>query len=736
MDHSAGSRRRHGYGLSILSISIVGALYRLWDIDTIPMYFDELAVWINVLANDASNAEGAGLRMLLSWVTAWWGEADALSWRLVLAVVSSLAIPVVGSLGRRLGGPAAGILAAALFAGSPLAWHYAPQIRPYGIYLLFTALLYDGFLVAHERDRWRDWARYGGALWLCSMTHLVTALIAVPLGVVSVASLVTSRDRGRFLRFVVVSVVAGGVGILWWVMRTPGATMSVLAGRYPDGALLFLQDVLVTLGPKVLYPRDVSLSAVPALVLFGLAAVGCGLSRRSHPEASALFGLCFVFTLVVQFFTLGDKADWSWARYIVHLLPFYLALIAVAVVWLADRVADTLRGVAPGWAQSGLRPTVNVGLGLVAVLMFLPGWASQSRAQMELANGAVYPTLSDLVWQNQEKLRGVVVLPYALGPVVDVRSLAGFYVHKRDTLPTFTVKRQQLHEVSLDEGVFAFQKMPRLGPPLRAMPPDGTYALLGRDPLESCGQLTSAHLEGLIESSDTVEDPGVMCRLTFKGGNLTPVRVDVGNVAMITGYRVRDAYYQPGDRMELSVRWLPVATTWAEHRVVIELQDSEGKPIVTHNVGLDAGDADTMNSITGRPFLGTYTLQIPDSTAPTSEAWMVVGLVRSRLGVRLPLRGGDSDTGRLGAVRISAMGCGPREDTRAATRRATDAALGATVRDLITRDASVGSLPIETAVYESVVTLCSDDTSGEERARVMALVEPIVGIDRVEDRMR
>ena len=735
MDHSSGRWGRHGYGLSILSISIVGVLYRLWDIDTIPaMYFDELAVWINVLAHDASDAEGAGLILLLSWVTTWWGDADALIWRLVLAVASSLAIPVVGTLGRRLGGPPAGILAAALFAGSPLAWHYAAQIRPYGIYLLFTALLYDGFLVAYDRDRWRDWARYGGALWLCCMTHLVTALIAVPLGVVSVASLVTSRDRGRFLRFLGVSVVAGGVGILWWVMRTPGATMSVLAGRYTDSVLLFLQEALLTLGPKVMYPHGVSSAAVPALVLFGLAALGCGVSRRSHPEASALFGLCFVFTLVVQFFTLGEKVTWSWVRYIVHLLPFYLALIAVAVVWLADRVSDKLRGLAAGWMPNGVRPTVHVALGLVAVLMFLPGWASQSRAQMELASGAVYPTLSDVVRQYQDELRGVVVFPY------EVRSLAGFHVHKRDTLPTFTVKRQTLHEVSLDEAVFAFQKMPQLGPPLRAMPPDGTYALLTGggtgDPLESCGQLTSAHLEGLIESGDTGEDPGVICRLTFKGGNLTPVRVDVGNVATITGYGLRDAYYQPGDRMELSVRWLPAATTWAEHRVVIELQDSEGTPIATHNVGLDVGDADTMNPIAGRPFLKTYTVQIPDSIAPTSEVWIAVGLVRIQLGLRLPLRGGDSDTGRLGAVRIAAMDCGPREDTRAATQRATDAALGATIRDLITRDAMVGSLAIETAVYESVVTLCSDDTSGEERARVMALVEPREGIDRVDDRMR
>jgi hypothetical protein len=735
---------RHRYSLSIVAITVLGLLYRLWDVDTMHMYFDELAVWINVLGDDAATAEGAGLKILLSWVTAWSGEADPQRWRLVLVVISSMAIPVVAALARRLGGPTAGLIAAVLFAASPLAWHYAPQIRPYGIYLLFTALLYERFLVSHERDRWREWVWYGVALFLCCMTHLVTALIAVPLGVVSVASLVTARGRapdgpwraGRFLRFVAVSVVAGGGGILWWFTRTPSATMSVIAGRYPDGVLLFLQDALLALGPRVAYPAGVSGAAVPALVLFGLATLGCAVSRRSHPEASALFGLCFIFTLVVQFFTLGDKASWSWARYIVHLLPFYLALVAVAVAWLADRAADTLRPVSPGWMQRHVRPTASVALGMVALLMFLPGWTSQSRAQMELASGDGYPDQSDLVLKSQAQLSGVIVLPYALGTAVDARSLAGFYVHKRDTLPTFTMERHELHEVSLGEAVFPFQPMPRLGPPLHAMPPDGTYAILGGEPLESCSQLTPVHLQGLIESRDAMERPGLFCRLTFEGGNLTPVHVVVGDVAAITGYRVRDMYYLPGDRMELSVRWLPVATSLVEHRVVIELQDSDGTPFATHYVGVDDGDDRPMHWRTGRPFLGTYEIQIPDAMTPTSEVWLVVGLIRSGLGGRLPLGGGVSERGRLGAVRISAQGCGPREDARAGTRRLTDAALHAAVRDRLARDEIAGSLKIEAAVYQSVVSLCSADTSAEERARVMTLVAQIDGIERVDDQMR
>ena len=512
---------RYGYALAILSVTIIGLLHRLRDVGTMHMYFDELAVWINVQANDAALAEGAGLKILLSWVTAWWGKADPLGWRLVLVLVSSMAIPVVAALGRRLGGRAVGLIAAVLFAGSPMAWRYAPQIRPYGIYLLFTALLYDGFLAAHQQDRLRDWARYGGALFLCCMTHLVTALIAVPLGVVSIAGLVKARQSaqggaghtGRFLRFLVVSVVAGGVGILWWIIRTRGRPMGLVAGRYPDGVLLFLQDALLNLGPVAGYPDGLHPAAIPALVMFGLATLGGIALRRSRPEASALFALCFAFTLVVMFFTLGVKGTWSWSRYITHLLPFYLALIAVAVVWLAERSAEKLRGKGPRWLQGRLRAVATVALGMVVVVMFAPAWVYTSRAGYRASEGAQYPAMSDLVWQNQAELRGVIVL----GPgSVDTRSLAAFFLHKKDRLPTFTTRRGELHQVSLGEAVFSFQKMPRWGPPLEAMPPDGIYAIVGRTPLTSCTQLTSVHVRALIGSRETVKESGLFCELTFK----------------------------------------------------------------------------------------------------------------------------------------------------------------------------------------------------------------------------
>ena len=509
---------RYGYGFAILAVTIIGLLHRLRDVGTMHMYFDELAVWIHVLANDAAQVDGASLKILLSWVTAWWGKPDPLSWRLVLVLISSMAIPVVAALGRRLGGPAAGLIAAVLFAGSPMAWRYAPQIRPYGIYLLFTALLYDGFLAAHAQDRLRDWGRYGGALFLCCMTHLVTVLIVVPLGVVSIAGLVGERHSasggagrtGRFLRFLAVSIVAGGVGILWWVVRR-GGTMGVIAGRYQNGVLLFVQDTLLNLGPVAGYPDGLHLAAIPAVVMFGLATVGGVVVWRSRPEASALFALCFGFTLVVMFFTLGVKGTWSWTRYITHLLPFYLALIAVAVVWLAERSADKLRGKGPRWVRGHLRAVASVFLGMVVLLMFAPAWVYTSRAGYRAGEGAQYSAMSDLVWQNQATLRGVIVRGS-----VDTRSLAAFFLHKRDRLPTFTMHEGELHQVSLGPAVFSFQKMPRWGPPLEATPPDGIYAIVGRTPLTSCNELTSAHVTALIGSRETVKGSGLFCELTFE----------------------------------------------------------------------------------------------------------------------------------------------------------------------------------------------------------------------------
>ena len=80
--------------------------------------------------------------------------------RLLPALLGLLGIPALYGIGRRIGGRNAGLIAAALFAASPvLIWH-AQDARNYGIWAAFSALALWSALRALERDRTGSWALF------------------------------------------------------------------------------------------------------------------------------------------------------------------------------------------------------------------------------------------------------------------------------------------------------------------------------------------------------------------------------------------------------------------------------------------------------------------------------------------------------------------------------------------------------------------------------------------------
>ena len=80
--------------------------------------------------------------------------------RLLPALLGLLGVPALYGIGRRIGGRNAGLIAAALFAASPvLIWH-AQDARNYGIWAAFSALALWSALRALERDRTGSWALF------------------------------------------------------------------------------------------------------------------------------------------------------------------------------------------------------------------------------------------------------------------------------------------------------------------------------------------------------------------------------------------------------------------------------------------------------------------------------------------------------------------------------------------------------------------------------------------------
>ena len=218
--------------------------------------------------------------------------------------------------------------------------------------------------------------------------------------------------------------------------------------------------------------------------------------------------------------------------------------------------------------------------------------------------------------------------------------------------------------------------------------------------------------------------------------DLTPVDVDIGGVASITGYALHQTYATGGESLDLTVEWRPQASTEVPHAVYFGLHDASDEPFVQQLVASDLSGYVSSTWVPGRPFLARYRFEVPPETDPRPDARLVVGLSPGSASERLPFIGTAGADGSLGPIRMSQSGCGPREEGRDVTRRQRDAALQTELAGGFARDPLLDGRHIELAVYDAVVTLCSDDTNASERERARQLATQGDGVADVVDLMR
>jgi hypothetical protein len=86
-------------------------------------------------------------------------------------------------------------------------------------------------------------------------------------------------------------------------------------------------------------------------------------------------------------------------------------------------------------------------------------------------------------------------------------------------------------------------------------------------------------------------------------GELTPVDVDIGGVASITGYALHQTYATGGESLDLTVEWRPQASTEVPHAVYLGLHGANDEPFVQRLVTPDLSGYISSTWIPGRPFL-------------------------------------------------------------------------------------------------------------------------------------
>jgi mannosyltransferase len=164
---------------------VVTAALGVFEIGGPQLWRDELASWsaasrslpqLWAMLHNIDAVLGIYYFGLHVWMTVFGDSATAMRLPSVLAMAA--AAGVVGLIGRRLGGGAAGLASGLVFALVPSISRYAQEARPYAFAMFFAALATLMFLRAMERPSWSRWAIYAVVLAAAGAANLITVCVA------------------------------------------------------------------------------------------------------------------------------------------------------------------------------------------------------------------------------------------------------------------------------------------------------------------------------------------------------------------------------------------------------------------------------------------------------------------------------------------------------------------------------------------------------------------------------
>ncbi len=427
----SASERRFYLGLGALAA--LALVLRSHGLEARGLWEDEISVLLETASGKRVSLDGPLVHLVHGIAVRLFGAPKLLALHAPGLFASSLAAVGVGLLARRFTATRGALLAAGLYALSPLANHYGQEIRPYSLMLLFTPLLFLTFLRLYLDGERRAWPAFAAVAALGLATHLMTAvLIAALIAFAGFDTLVLQRGSRRRLLAVVFGAALASPAALWVLDRRVEEVMM------PGGALgltSFLATVTVAFGPVHEYwprlglPAHVALKVGAAGVVLAFASAGAAAilrqpGRRRPAGAIATSAVALFFCV---YYNLGEKGGWTWLRYVAPLLIPYLVLAAAGCADLAARA----RRPATGAALSGLLVGCFVG-GL---------WLQLARPPRTV--GAQYVAWARDIEAHAAELDGVLILPRRVGAreIVDLRALNLYTYFRQDSLPCSVISK-------------------------------------------------------------------------------------------------------------------------------------------------------------------------------------------------------------------------------------------------------------------------------------------------------
>ncbi len=273
-----------------------------------------------------------------------WGRAlgpgDA-ALRALGAVASIVTVAGTYWVGRRLGGPLIGAVAAFLTAVAPFQIRAAQEARMYPLLGLLTLLSWGALLAAVEGRRW-GWVAYVAATVASLYTHYFAFLTLIGQGIFILAAYPRLRQTWVVSQLAIVALYLPWLGAFfetflsgraWPFFRPPVGveTLTTLLGFLSFGGHGFGFEGWFGGNPAT--PLAQTAILVPFL---GLAAVGVGALRRYPPHLWFVLGYLVIPVAVAFAFSLRHNIFYP--RYFSFVFPAFAILCAFGIIRIADAV--------------------------------------------------------------------------------------------------------------------------------------------------------------------------------------------------------------------------------------------------------------------------------------------------------------------------------------------------------------------------------------------------------------
>lgn len=291
-------------------------------------------------------------------------EDFVLAGRLTSTAVAAAATVIVGLLGRQMGGPAAGLLSAGLFALAPLSVQTTTALRNDPAQVLLVCAAVHASVACLRSDRWQ-WPILAGLFAGLATAIKYTSVFAVAAVVLAAALGAGPRRAARALTAAAVFVAAVLITnhFVWW--------------DFPNFVRQLSDQVIIT-GPE-------HWGAVENPAAFHTAVLqrfGIGWAAMVVAAAVGVHGLAtgrrdawvfWIFPLLYSWFTTMRPSQFP--RWVLPLLPF---VVVAASVGLVRVMAEVRSRVSARGSGAWLRPALT--FALAGIVLAQPLWSGAANA--------------------------------------------------------------------------------------------------------------------------------------------------------------------------------------------------------------------------------------------------------------------------------------------------------------------------------------------------------------------